>query len=296
MKNITVTVVLPVKNEESNLPKCLGLLADFDQVMVIDSGSTDATPDIALQYGVEFHQFHWNGHFPKKRNWVLRNLEIRNEWVLFLDADEFITEEFKTELRQKIKENNFDAFMLSFHNYFMGKLRKYGDPFRKVALFRLGKGEYERVEEEHWSCLDMEVHEKPIIDGKIGLIKSPIIHKDYKNLDKYIARHNDYSTWEARRYYSLEKKGFENLTARQILKYKLMRYGFLPLAYFFGSYIWRLGFLDGKAGFYYHLYRMHYFLQIQNKIQELSSREEKLKSRSHEKLPAESEGKVFSNT
>ena len=95
MSKIPVTVVVPVKNEEPNMVRCLDRLTGFDQVMVIDSKSTDKTAQIALEYGAEVHQFDWNGQFPKKRNWVLRNLNIKNEWVLFLDADEYILPSIK---------------------------------------------------------------------------------------------------------------------------------------------------------------------------------------------------------
>jgi glycosyltransferase involved in cell wall biosynthesis len=274
MRTIPITIIIPVKNEETNLPNCLRLLTDFDQVMVVDSNSTDGTREIAKKFGAEIHQFQWNGHFPKKRNWALRNLEIKNEWVLFLDADEYVTEAFKLELQQKIKDPDICGFRIGFLNFFMGKQLKYGDPFRKLSLFRVGKGEYEKIDEDHWSQLDMEIHEHPIIDGKIGTIKAPIIHNDYKNLEKYITRHNEYSTWEAKRFLDLNRKGFHNLTSRQMFKYNLIRYGLLPVVYYIGSYIFKLGFLDGKEGFYFHLYKTHYFLQIQNKIKELNSGKE----------------------
>lgn len=273
MKKIPVTVVVPVKNEEKNLPHCLSLLSDFDQIMVVDSHSTDGTVEIARKFGAEIHQFAWNGYYPKKRNWALKNLMLRNKWVLFLDADEYITEAFKAELQKKIEDNTVYGFRITFRNFFMGKQLKYGDQFRKLPLFRVGKGEYEKIEEDHWSHLDMEIHEHPIIKGKIGEMRSPIIHNDYKNLEKYISRHNEYSTWEALRFLDLKKKGFINLTKRQILKYKLMRYGLLPFAYFFGSYIFKLGFLDGIKGLYFHVYKTHYFFQIQTKIKELSKGE-----------------------
>ncbi|WP_010229653.1 glycosyltransferase family 2 protein [Gillisia marina] len=183
MKKIPVTVIVPVKNEEANLPHCLRLLRNFDQVMVIDSNSTDATTAIAEKFGVEIHQFKWNGNFPKKRNWALRNLVINNEWVFFLDADEYITKEFEDELKEKIKDPNMNGFWINFRNYFMNKQLKYGDPFKKLALFRIGKGEYEQILEDSWSHLDMEVHEHPIIDGNVGSINMPVIHNDFKNLE-----------------------------------------------------------------------------------------------------------------
>ena len=94
MNKIPVTVLVPIKNEEINLRKSLPLLSDFDQLIILDSQSTDESLKIAESFGAEIHQFYWNGKFPKKRNWALRNLEIKNDWVLFLDADEYVTKEF----------------------------------------------------------------------------------------------------------------------------------------------------------------------------------------------------------
>jgi glycosyltransferase involved in cell wall biosynthesis len=269
MNKLSLTVIIPVKNEEKNLPKCLDRLDKFNQLIIVDSGSTDRTPDIAHEYGAEYHLFNWDGKFPKKRNWALRNLQIKNEWVLFLDADELISEDFIEEIEQKIKDSSINGYWLIYHNYFMGKKLKHGDIFTKLALFRVGSGEYERIEENSWSHLDMEVHEHPIINGKVGHIKSPIDHNDYRGMEQYINRHNAYSSWEAHRFMALEKNGFPNLTSRQKMKYRLMKTGWLPVVFFVGSYFLKLGFMDGQPGFFWARYKAHYFMQIQTKIMEL---------------------------
>lgn len=269
---IPVTVILPVKNEEKKIRHCLQLLKNFHQIMVIDSNSTDNTKQIALEYGAEIFDFSWNGLFPKKRNWALRNLPIKNDWVLFLDADEFITKEFIQELEKSIINSKYNGYWVRYANHFMGKQIKFGYPFKKLPLFKVGKGEYEYIQEESWSLLDMEVHEHPIVEGKVGLFKSHIIHDDYKGLEHYIAKHNQYSTWEANRFINLKTNGSTQLTGKQKLKYKLLRAGILSWAYFFGSYFLRLGFLDGKAGYYCAKFKAHYFFQIKVKIEELESK------------------------
>lgn len=270
---LNLTIAIPTKNEQTNLAGCLEAIGSdlAKQIIVIDSGSTDRTLEIARDFGAEVINFEWNGKFPKKRNWFLRNYTPQSDWILFLDSDEYLTVDFKNELQQKIEDTTLCGFQVTFKNFFMGKQLKYGDPFKKLPLFRVGKGEYERIEEDHWSHLDMEIHEHPIINGKVGAIRAPIIHNDYKNLEKYISRHNEYSSWEAQRFLDLRRKGFQNLTNRQIFKYWLMRFGLLPVVYFFGSYFFKLGFLDGREGFYFHLYKAHYFLQIQTKIKEVSN-------------------------
>ena len=269
MNKIPITVLLSVKNEELNLPTCLEKLVLFDQIIVVDSGSTDRTIDIALEKGAEIMQFEWNGKFPKKRNWALKNANINNEWVLFLDADEFVTEAFVEEVAVKIKDETFNGFTVQFQNYFMNKKLKYGYGFKKSALFKKSKGAYEKIDEDLWSHLDMEVHEHPIIKGKVGVIKSKVIHKDFKNLDHYIAKHNAYSTWEAQRYLQLKQSQNSQLSLNQKIKYGLLNTGFLPVFYFIGVYFIKFGFLDGREGFYLARFKSHYFFQIQTKVYSL---------------------------
>lgn len=265
---VPVSVIIPVKNEAINLPQCLQRLGRFSEVLVVDSGSTDATRDIAAANGARVIDFRWDGKFPKKRNWVLRNVELKNDWVFFLDADEYVSDRFIDEVEREISETAIDGFWVTYQNYFMGKLLRHGDPMRKLSLFRVGKGEYEKIEEDLWSPLDMEVHEHPIIDGLEGRISIPVEHRDYKGFETYVNRHNAYSSWEARRYLALEKTHFVGLTRRQRIKYRLMDSWLLAPAYFFGSYILHAGFLDGKAGWLFAVNKMIYFFQIKCKINE----------------------------
>ncbi|HCY77261.1 MAG TPA: glycosyltransferase family 2 protein [Ignavibacteriales bacterium] len=269
MYKIPVTIILPVKNEELNLPICLSKLAEFSQIIVVDSNSDDTSPAIAIDNNAEYYNFDWDGKFPKKRNWALRNIAIKNDWVLFLDADEYLTQEFIDELKEKIKNPDIDGYWVNYKNQFMGKTLKHGDVMTKLPLFRKGKGEYEKIDEDSWSSLDIEVHEHPIIEGNVGKIFSQIIHNDYKGLEHYIARHNSYSSWEAKRYMQLKKTGFKNFTTRQKIKYKLMNTGLLPFIYFISAYLVKLGFLDGKTGYYLAKYKAYYFFQIRTKIVEL---------------------------
>lgn len=124
MNKIPITVIVSVKNEALNLPSCLDKLKRFDQIIVVDSGSTDDTTTIAAALGAEVLQFQWNGKFPKKRNWALQNANLRHEWILFLDADEFVTEEFVNEVATKTQDPNYNGFTIQFENYFMGRKLK----------------------------------------------------------------------------------------------------------------------------------------------------------------------------
>ena len=272
-----VTIVLPVKNEAANLTRCIEAVSDLGRVVVVDSKSLDNTQQVAKAAGGEVLNFVWNGQFPKKRNWTLRNYDFKTEWVLFLDADEFVSPEFVVEVKAAIQSTEHVGFWLNFSNYFMGQELRGGDSFRKLALFRVGAGEYEKIDEDNWSHLDMEVHEHPVLSGSIGEITAPIEHNDFRGLKHYIAKHNEYSTWEAARYLRLagceggnvgrfKGKEWDNLTARQKKKYcNLAKWWFAP-AYFVMTYFVKRGFLDGSVGLHFALMKTIYFYQIRLKI------------------------------
>jgi hypothetical protein len=201
----------------------------------------------------------------------LQNIPIKNEWVLFLDADEFVTDAFKTELRKQIQTQAYSGFWIFYSNHFLGKTLKYGVKMKKLPLFKKSKGAYEFIDEDAWSHLDMEIHEHPIIDGKIGLIHSPIIHSSFKGLSHYIAKHNEYSTWEANRYLKLLNTKDKKLTFKQKIKYKFIDTWIFCFFYFLLNYIFCLGFLDGRVGYIFSIYKMQYFFSIKTKIFELKT-------------------------
>jgi len=270
MKEIQVSIIVSVKNEEKNLSHCLDCLKPFTDVIIVDSNSIDKTPEIAKKYDRKLINFNWNGKFPKKRNWVLENLDIKYDWVLFIDADEFLTDNFIQELTKKTINSSYNAYWISYNNFFMGSEQKHGLKMKKLALFKKNSGRYERIEESNWSDFDMEIHEHPIISGKIGKIKSTIIHKDFRGLSHYMLKHNQYSDWEVKRYLQLKNELKHDLTIRQKLKYLLLKTGLLPISYFMGTYFLKLGFLDGKKGLYFACYKAFYFFLIVTKLREHS--------------------------
>lgn len=269
---LPITVIVPVKNEEKNLAKCLACLQGFAEVVVVDSVSTDATCDIASDLGVKVVSFRWDGQFPKKRNWYLRNHPINTPWVLFIDADEYISEAFKEELALAIADTKHVGFWLKYQNHFLGKPLNHNDDFHKLALFRPDAGEFEYINDQAWSGLDMEVHEHPILEGTTGTINTLIRHEDFKGMRAYIDRHNHYSSWEARRYMSFldeNKQEWKKFIFRQKIKYYFMDTWLLGPLFFIYSFLFKLGFLDGKRGFIFSLCKAMYFLQIKIKIEEL---------------------------
>lgn len=268
---LPLTVVIPVLNEARNLPHCLRALKNTARVIVIDSGSTDETVKIAQEFGASVLNFDWNGQYPKKRNWYLIHHTPMTPWVLFLDADEMVTDNFLDELKIVLSNENLSGYWIKYTNYFLGKELKYGLPQKKLALFRVGKGLYERIEENMWSSLDMEIHEHPVIDGKIGTLKSLVDHRDFQGVGKFLQRHVDYAKWEAQRTHKLGKidsPNWQSLTKRQKFKYKHLSRWWFPGFYFINAYLLRAGFLDGKAGLHYAYYKMWYFNSIRLMIKE----------------------------
>lgn len=269
---LDVTIVIPVKNEERNLATCIEAIGKnfVAEIVVVDSGSTDNTRKIALDAGIPVVDFKWNGEFPKKRNWLLRNYTLHTKWVMFLDADEILTDEFKTELRKKLTKEDKAGYWLNYSVYFLGKKLKGGYPMRKLALFQVGLGEYEYIEEQRWSDLDMEVHEHPIIKGEIGVIHSKIDHRDYNGISRYAKKHNEYASWEAARFL----KAINNTeiaakwTWKQRIKYRLLQSPLVGPVYFFGSYFFMGGFRDGARGLAFALLKLAYFTQIYCRIKE----------------------------
>ena len=275
-QQLPVTVIVPVRNEEANLPQCLAALGTrFARVVVVDSASTDRTGEIAAQYGAELVQFAWNGQFPKKRNWALRNVPIATDWILFLDADEVVSDAFCDELAGTLPGSTHAGYWLTYTNHFAGRELRYGVPQRKLALMRKGAGEYERIDEQGWSSLDMEVHEHPVLSGTTGEIAARIDHRDFRGVAKFLERHIDYARWECARHGELMREGLDkaaHLTGRQKFKYRHLSSWWYPAFYFTFAYVLRLGFLDGRAGLLYAFYKAWYFATIRALISERQGR------------------------
>jgi glycosyltransferase involved in cell wall biosynthesis len=268
-----LTIAIPVRNEERNLSVCLQAIGtDFaSRVVVIDSASSDATASVARNHGAEVIEFHWDGHFPKKRNWFLRQHAPSTEWVLFLDADEILTPEVKREIAAALPGSSHQGFLLSYTNYFLRRRLRGGYPLRKLALFRVGEVEYERIEEDHWSQCDMEVHEHPLLSGSVGLIRSRIDHRDLRGIDSYMCKHNEYAAWEAHRLFSHRHQPHASASWKphQRLKYRLITSPWGGLAFFFGSFVLMGGWRDGGTGFAFCLLKAGYFTQIACRLREL---------------------------
>lgn len=288
-KTLSITAIVAVKNEAKNIERCLKALAPVQRVVVVDSNSTDNTVALAKERGAEVLQFTYTGGYPKKRQWALDSLAISTEWVFLLDADEVATPELWDEIaRELAKTEHRDAYLVTKGFHFLGRRLRFGGfSHAAVLLFRKGKALFERLDGDTIpSPLDMEVHERIIVNGTIGHLRTPLIHEDFKGLAAYIERHNHYSSWEAavrHRYLrsghygnaAIQPKLFGNTQERRrFLKGIAIRVPFEPLLWFLYHYIFRLGLLEGRPGLIASQIRASYISQVRAKLFELSMKEQ----------------------
>ena len=277
-----VSVIVPVRNEAHNLARCLESLRDAGEVYVIDSNSTDTTVETARSYGAKVVQFHYQGGWPKKRQWAMDTLPLTFDWVLLVDADEALTPELAEEIQNAIRQPGFDGYYIELQMYFLGRrLRHSGANFYKLSLFRRGKGRYEcRLKEQDNSMCDMEVHEHVVVDGKTAKLKNPLLHHNVESLSRYIQKHDEYSNWEARVWLNSDASSEElppsffgtQAQRRRWLRKKLFSLPGSPVLFFIYKYIFRFGFLDGTPGLIYCGMQGIQFFNIKAKIYELRTR------------------------
>lgn len=280
---IPVSVLIPAKNEQVNLPACLESVKIADEVFVVDSQSSDRSVEIAKNCGANVVQFHFNGRWPKKKNWSLDNLPFRNEWVLIVDCDERITPELWSEIAQAIQNAEYNGYYLNRRVFFLGKWIRHGGkyPDWNLRLFKHKKGRYENLHTDGIpNTGDNEVHEHVILSEKAGYLKNDMIHEDFRDLYHWIERHNRYSNWEARVYLNLltlkDDSGTiganifgDAVQRKRFLKKVWVRLPFKPFLRFILFYIIQRGFLDGKAGYIYARLLSQYEYQIGVKLYEL---------------------------
>ncbi len=280
---IPVSVIIPTRNEARHLARCLEAARCCSEIYVVDSQSTDATVEIARAFNAKVLQFHYQGGWPKKRQWALDTLPCGNDWILLLDADEILTPEIADEIGRAVRDSRFQGYRIYLRLNFLGKELRFGDNgFWKLPLFRRGKGHFEcRLKEQDPSMADIEVHEHIVVDGRTGKLKNSLLHHNVESLARYIAKHNEYSNWEARVW--LEGEMSTGLAPslfgtqaqrRRWLKKRLLGIPGSPVLFFIYKYLLRLGFLDGVPGLIYCGFQGIQFFQIKAKIYELRSRKD----------------------
>lgn len=259
---LPISVIILTYNEEANIGICLKNIVDLvGEIFVVDSYSTDRTLEIAKKYGCKIFQHPFENQ-AQQFNWVLDNLDIKNEWILRLDADEYLTEELKKEIKEVLRNTkNYEntkvnGFYIKRRVYFMGKWIKHGDyyPTWILRLFRKGKGRSEeRKMDEHIILLE----------GRAKKLANDFIDDNKKNLEFWIDKHNKFSSREVEEITKQLTTNDQQLTTKlsgQTAQKRWLKENFyyrLPLfcrafLYFIYRYFFRLGFLDGKEGLIFH--------------------------------------------
>lgn len=274
---VPVAVVALTHNEEANIERCVQSVAGWAaQVFVVDSFSTDRTVEIARSLGADVHQRTFTG-FADQRNWALDHLPFSCDWLLFLDADEWVSEPLKGEVRDRITAPGRAAgYHIPRRHRFMGRWLRFGGlyPTMQLRLFRRG-----RVR-----CEDRLVDEHFVVDGPTDTLRQDLLTEDQKGIAAWIDRHNLYARLEARELLRADHGGprlAARLSGTQAERKRWVRerlWNRLPLftrpfALFFYRYVLRLGFLDGAAGLVYHVLESFWYrLLIDLNYRELSRR------------------------
>jgi glycosyltransferase involved in cell wall biosynthesis len=251
---VTLSVVIITYNEEANLSRTLESVLPLvrdgkGEIIVVDSGSTDRTVEIAKSFGAKVFVEEWKGYAAQKNSAIDK---ASGDWILSLDADEEVSST-ATQLIQRIlgpdsdDYHNFSGVWLSRKNYFLGRWIKHGGfyPDKKLRLFRKGKGRFEGRFVHETIAVEGRTEQSPEMDYNKGAAIA-LIHHSYPTLSDYIDHMNRYSSLGAEMV-GAKRHGFSVLNI--VLR---------PLATFIYNYFFRLGFLDGREGLLLHLYHAVY--------------------------------------
>lgn len=265
---VPVSIVVPIKDEAANLPRCLGSAQWANEIFVVDSQSADGSIQIAEKHGAKVVQFHFNGTWPKKKNWALENLPLRNEWIFILDADEVLPPEAAEEFALAIANaGEIAGYWINRRFMFLGRwLRHAYYPNWNLRLFRHQLGRFEQITAAPTDSGDNEVHEHVIVHGPTARLRCEIEHYAFPSVEIFLEKHNRYSNWEARVAIEGELRAgvaHEQVELKRALKKFARRLPFRPLLRFLYIYVWQKGFLDGREGYYFaRLHAFYEFLSI----------------------------------
>jgi glycosyltransferase involved in cell wall biosynthesis len=252
MDCLSLSVVIITLNEEANLARTLASVAWADEIIILDSGSTDRTGEVARSFNAKFIVEPWKG-FAAQKNSALAKATC--DWILSLDADEEVEPALAEEIRAVLAANpSIDGFWIPRKNFFLGRWIKHGGyyPDPKLRLFRRGAGQFE----------DRLVHEDMRLEGTTASLRNNLLHHAYPTLDSYIEHMNRYSSLGAQMAVAKRARGFS-----------LIDIAIRPRLTFLYKYFLRLGFLDGREGLLVHLYHEQYVSWKYAKAWELSRKQ-----------------------
>jgi glycosyltransferase involved in cell wall biosynthesis len=222
----SLSIIIVAKNEALNIAECVRSARFADEVLVLDSGSTDGTPELARAEGATVVETDWPGYGPQNNRGIDR---ARGDWFFSLDADERITPALAAEIRAAIASDRFDGYRVPRTSMYCGRFIRHGGwrPDYTRRLARRGHGRFT----EHF------LHAHLQVQGAVGTLKEPIVHYSFRSMEAVLDKLNRYSTASARDMTAAGRKG------------SLSRAVVHGLWAFFRTYVLRLGFLDGRWGF-----------------------------------------------
>lgn len=256
-----ITAIILTKNEEVNIERCISSITGIaDRIVVVDSGSTDRTLEIARSLGAEIFEHSPFVHYARQFNWALDHTGITTKWVYRIDADEEVPVSLGEELVAACKahyDDDVNGLVMKFKVFFMDRFLTHGGiyPFYNLTVFKYGLGRYE----------DRAMGEHVVLsEGRTIDLKNDCLHYDFKDLTAWINKHNWYATREVDDYFetlalrqaetSLYHEAEKTKKLRDGLYYKLPKF-WRARFYYWYRYYFKLGFLDGQAG------KVHAFLQ-----------------------------------
>ena len=231
-----ISLVMIAKNEEKNIAKSLESVKGLvSEIIVVDSGSTDNTNKVAQSYGAKIFKRPFD-NFSAQKNYAL-SLSL-NEWVLHLDADEVLSQELKEEIKKIMEAPEYDGYILTRENFFLGRKMKYSGIAKEDRL-RLAKKSLSKY-------VGGIIHEELVVNGKTGKLNNVFYHYTCQNLDGYFNKFEQYTTFGALKMLDKNKKA------------KIVDIIFRPPLEFIKRYILKLGFLDGFEGFVWAVLGSYY--------------------------------------
>ena len=236
---MTLSVVIITFNEEANLPRTLESVKWADEIIVVDSLSTDRTVEIARAFGAAVFVEPWKGFAAQKNSAIEK---ASSHWVLSIDADEVVPSDLRAEILQVLQAaaepGSPDGYWIPRMNYILGRWMRHGGfwPDRKLRLFRRGLGHLP----------ERAVHETIHVEGPVGFLHEPLFHEPYPTLATYIEHMDRYSSLGA------------TMAAETSTGFSMVNIVLRPFFTFLYNYVFRLGFLDGREGLLLHLYHSVY--------------------------------------
>ena len=279
---VPISLLIPCKNEEANLERCVQSVPWVAEVFVVDSNSSDKTSEIAEMHGAKVVQFKYKGGWPKKKNWALENLPFSNEWVLILDADECLPPQAEEEIMSIVNNagDKHSGYWINRRYFFMGRALKHAYfPNWNLRLFKHKLGRYEKITGLSTDSGDHEIHEHVVVKGSTGKLESIMDHHAFPTIESFVEKHNRYSNWEAIVESSTTDDDsalqHDGVNGKRKLRKIFRKLPFRPTLRFLYVYLWQGGFLDGWPGYVFaRLHAQYEFLSQAKAKAMLRSRKE----------------------